>query len=116
MTRETVKEYSHELLFFFFTTDLSLLFDCERDLDSEKRSSQYMKDKVDEFYDAKISKLMACGVQMDSDQEDGDEEQEVEAEDEEAKNIQRQLAAYLSEEDYDLNLLQVSEEAGTEPS
>lgn len=37
--------------------------------------------------------------------------EEVEAEDkeeeEEAKNIQKRLAAHLSEEDYDLNLLQV---------
>uniref|UniRef100_A0A8C7J4G3 UTP3 small subunit processome component n=1 Tax=Oncorhynchus kisutch TaxID=8019 RepID=A0A8C7J4G3_ONCKI len=40
----------------------------------DKRSSQYTKDKVDEFHDDKISKLMARGVQMDSDQEDGDDE------------------------------------------
>ncbi|KAJ7998504.1 hypothetical protein DPEC_G00205610 [Dallia pectoralis] len=140
----------------------------------DKKSSQYTKDKVDEFHDDKISKLMARGVQMDSDLEDedddeevmaldvsdsedeeedeGDEEeadmdsdlegkkdddlpndmawgskkkmfydtdnvaargksqQDVDAEDqeeeEEAKNIQRRLAANLSEEDYDLNLLQ----------
>uniref|UniRef100_A0A3P9AMF0 Sas10 C-terminal domain-containing protein n=1 Tax=Esox lucius TaxID=8010 RepID=A0A3P9AMF0_ESOLU len=142
----------------------------------DKTSSQYTKDKVDEFHDEKISKLMARGVQMDSDLEDDDEEEEVmaldvsdsedeeedegdddeeeadmdsdlegnkdddlpsdmawgskkkmyydsdyvaakgksqqdvEAEDqeeeEEAKNIQRRLAADLSEEDYDLNLLQ----------
>ncbi|CDQ65800.1 unnamed protein product [Oncorhynchus mykiss] len=43
----------------------------------DKRSSQYTKDKVDEFHDDKISKLMARGVQMDSDQEDGDDEEEV---------------------------------------
>ncbi|XP_055724142.1 something about silencing protein 10 isoform X1 [Salvelinus fontinalis] len=136
----------------------------------DKRSSQYTKDKVDEFHDDKISKLLARGVQMDSDQEDGDDEEEVMAldltesedeeqeeeeeadmdsdlegkkedglpndmawgnrkkmfydsdyvaakgksqqdaeadeEEEEAKNIQRRLAANLSEEDYDLNLLQ----------
>lgn len=42
---------------------------------------------------------------------EGKTQQEVEAEDkeeeEEAKNIQRRLAANLSEEDYDLNLFQV---------
>ncbi|XP_038872616.1 something about silencing protein 10 isoform X1 [Salvelinus namaycush] len=43
----------------------------------DKRSSQYTKDKVDEFHDDKISKLLARGVQMDSDQEDGDDEEEV---------------------------------------
>ncbi|KAM4613842.1 something about silencing protein 10 isoform 4-T4 [Polymixia lowei] len=149
----------------------------------DKNSSQYTKDKIDEFHDEKIAKLLARGVQMDSDQEDLDEEEEVmalddseseddgeevveeeegdvdddeegsdmesdlegkkdedlpndmawgnrkkmfydsdyvaakgktqeelEAEDkeeeEEAKNIQRRLAATLSEEDYDLNLFQ----------
>ncbi|CAB1314684.1 unnamed protein product [Coregonus sp. 'balchen'] len=44
---------------------------------SQIRSSQYTKDKVDEFHDDKISNLLARGVQMDSDQEDGDEEEEV---------------------------------------
>ncbi|KAM9524385.1 something about silencing protein 10 isoform 2-T2 [Salvelinus alpinus] len=43
----------------------------------DKRSSQYTKDKVDEFHDDKISKLLARGVHMDSDQEDGDDEEEV---------------------------------------
>ncbi|XP_071386437.1 something about silencing protein 10 isoform X2 [Centroberyx affinis] len=140
----------------------------------DKKSSQYTKDKIDEFHDEKIAKLLASGVQMDSDQEDEDDEEEVmalddseseeeeeyeeeeegtdmesdlegkkdddlpndmawgnkkkmfydsdyvaakgktqealEAEDqeeeEEAKNIQKRLAANLSEEDYDLNFFQ----------
>ncbi|XP_078139921.1 something about silencing protein 10 [Centroberyx gerrardi] len=140
----------------------------------DKKSSQYTKDKIDEFHDEKIAKLLARGVQMDSDQEDEDDEEEVmalddseseeeeeyeeeeegtdmesdlegkkdddlpndmawgnkkkmfydsdyvaakgktqealEAEDqeeeEEAKNIQKRLAANLSEEDYDLNFFQ----------
>uniref|UniRef100_A0A674EKQ0 UTP3 small subunit processome component n=1 Tax=Salmo trutta TaxID=8032 RepID=A0A674EKQ0_SALTR len=146
----------------------------------DKRSSQYTKDKIDEFHDDKIEKLLARGVQMDSDQEDGDDEEEVmaldltdseeeeekeeadmdsdlegkkedglpndmawgnrkkmfydsdyvaakgksqqdaeaddEEEEEEAKNIQRRLAVDLSEEDYDLNLLQefAVEEQGVE--
>ncbi|XP_031423770.1 something about silencing protein 10 isoform X2 [Clupea harengus] len=146
----------------------------------DKRSSKYMEDKVDEYHNAKIKKLLADGVQEDSDQEELDEEDEVmplevpdsgeeeeaaeededmdsdlegknyddlpsdmawghrkkmfydtdyvtdkgkskeevaaedQEEEEEAKNIQRRLAADLSEEDYDLNLLQefaVQEEA-----
>lgn len=143
----------------------------------DKKSSQYTKDKIDEFHDEKISKLMARGVKMNSDNEDIDEEEEVMAldisdsedddddeedegaeeesdmesdlegkknddlpnelawgnkkkifydsdyvaakgktqeeveaeeaeEEEEAKNIQRRLVSNLSEEDYDLNLLQ----------
>ncbi|KAM4613840.1 something about silencing protein 10 isoform 2-T2 [Polymixia lowei] len=43
----------------------------------DKNSSQYTKDKIDEFHDEKIAKLLARGVQMDSDQEDLDEEEEV---------------------------------------
>lgn len=146
----------------------------------DKKLSTYVEDKIDEFHNEKISKLLARGVQEDSDQEDedkveevmpltlsdsndddddddeeeedGQEEEtdmdsdlegkkdddlpndmawgekkkifynsdyvttkgksleEIEAEDkeeeEEAKNIQRRLAANLSEEDYDLNLLE----------
>ncbi|XP_051957429.1 something about silencing protein 10 [Xyrauchen texanus] len=146
----------------------------------DKKSSKYMEDKIDEFHNEKISKLLAGGVQEDSDQEYEDEEEEVmpltledseeeeeqeegeqeddddedadmesdlegkkdddlpndmawgqrkkifydsdyiatkgksleeiEAEDkeeeEEAKNIQKRLAANMSEEDYDLNLLE----------
>ncbi|XP_067287766.1 something about silencing protein 10 [Pseudorasbora parva] len=146
----------------------------------DKKSSTYVEDKIDEFHNEKISKLLARGVQEDSDQDDedkveevmpltlsdsgdddddeeeeeeeGQEEEtdmdsdlegkkdddlpndmawgdkkkifydsdyvtkkgksleEIEAEDkeeeEEAKNIQKRLAANLSEEDYDLNLLE----------
>ncbi|XP_056591620.1 something about silencing protein 10 [Triplophysa dalaica] len=143
----------------------------------DKKSSKYVEDKIDEFHNEKIQKLLARGVQEDSDQEDeleeeevmpltlqessdedneeqgdNDEEgtdmesdlegkkyddlpnemawgnkkkifydsdyvtkkgkslQEIEAEDkeeeEEAQNIQRRLAANLSEEDYDLNLFE----------
>ncbi|KAK0134497.1 Something about silencing protein 10 [Merluccius polli] len=141
----------------------------------DKGSSDFTRDEVDRFHDEKIAKLLASGVQMDSDHEDGDDEEEVmalddseseedekyedeeeegsdmesdlegkkdedlpsdmawgnrkklfydsdyvaakgktqeevEAEDkeeeEEAKSIQRRLAANLSEEDYDLNLFQ----------
>uniref|UniRef100_A0A671NX88 Something about silencing protein 10-like n=1 Tax=Sinocyclocheilus anshuiensis TaxID=1608454 RepID=A0A671NX88_9TELE len=144
----------------------------------DKKSSKYVEDKIDQFHNEKISKLLAQGIQEDSDQEDEDkveimpltlsdsdddeEEEEVleedneeetdmesdlegkqdddlpndmawgnkkkifydsdyitkkcksledmEAEDkeeeEEAKKIQKRLAANLSEEDYDLNLLE----------
>ncbi|KAF7693276.1 something about silencing protein 10 isoform X2 [Silurus meridionalis] len=144
----------------------------------DKRSSESMQDKIEHFHNAKISNLLAQGVQLDSEQEDeADEEEvmpltledsddeeeeenssnegheetdmesdlegkrdddlpndmawgskkkmyydsdyttkkgkpleEVEADDqeeeEEAKNIQKRLVANLSEEDYDLNLLQ----------
>ncbi|XP_044073649.1 something about silencing protein 10 [Siniperca chuatsi] len=136
----------------------------------DKKSSQYTKDKIDEFHDEKIAKLLASGVQIESDPEELDDEEEVMAlddseseddeeeegtdmesdiegkkeedlpnelawgtkkkmfydtdyvttkgksqedleaeekeEEEEAKNIQKRLAANLSEEDYDLNFFQ----------
>ncbi|XP_041944676.1 something about silencing protein 10 [Alosa sapidissima] len=43
----------------------------------DKRSATYMEDKVDAFHNAKISKLLADGVQEDSEQEEIDEEEEV---------------------------------------
>ncbi|XP_070758456.1 something about silencing protein 10 [Enoplosus armatus] len=43
----------------------------------DKRSSQYTKDKIDEFHDEKIAKLLASGVQMESDPEELDDEEEV---------------------------------------
>ncbi|XP_026205461.1 something about silencing protein 10 [Anabas testudineus] len=43
----------------------------------DKKSSQYIKDKVDEFHDEKIAKLLASGVQMESDSEEIDDEEEV---------------------------------------
>ncbi|XP_028855328.1 something about silencing protein 10 [Denticeps clupeoides] len=140
----------------------------------DKNSSEYLEDRIDEFHTAKISKLLAGGVQEDSDEEEFDDVEEVmplnvndseeeyeedeapeeedmesdlegkihddlpndmawghrkkmfydsdyvtakgkskediEAEDqeeeEEAKNIQKRLVENLSEEDYDLNLLE----------
>ncbi|XP_029288386.1 something about silencing protein 10 [Cottoperca gobio] len=138
----------------------------------DKKSSQYTKDKIDEFHDDKIAKLLASGVQMESDEEEMDDEEEVMAlddseseeeeeeeeegtdmesdleekkeddlpnemawgtkkkmfydsdyvttkgkkqdeleaeeqeEEEEAINVQKRLAANLSEEDYDLNFFQ----------
>ncbi|XP_064858048.1 uncharacterized protein LOC135560252 isoform X3 [Oncorhynchus nerka] len=88
MTRETVKEYSQELLFLRNLIlcgsvgrvwrlqrpgSISTGDQYEKLYELTTRSSQYMKDKF-ESHDAKISKLMACGVQMDSDQDDGVEE------------------------------------------
>nr|XP_057911598.1 something about silencing protein 10 isoform X2 [Doryrhamphus excisus] len=43
----------------------------------DKTSSEYIKDKIDEFHDAKIAKLLASGVDMASDEEDLDDEEEV---------------------------------------
>ncbi|XP_068170971.1 something about silencing protein 10 [Antennarius striatus] len=43
----------------------------------DKRSSQYTKDKIDEFHDEKIEKLLASGVQFESDPENLDDEEEV---------------------------------------
>ncbi|XP_051271578.1 something about silencing protein 10 isoform X1 [Dicentrarchus labrax] len=43
----------------------------------DKKSSQYTKDKIDQFHDDKIAKLLASGVQMESDLEELDDEEEV---------------------------------------
>ncbi|XP_034536458.1 something about silencing protein 10 [Notolabrus celidotus] len=43
----------------------------------DKKSSKYAKDRIDEFHDAKIAKLLASGVQMESDVEELDDEEEV---------------------------------------
>ncbi|KAM9409260.1 something about silencing protein 10 [Pholidichthys leucotaenia] len=43
----------------------------------DKKSSQYTKDKIEEFHDEKIAKLLARGIQMESDQEEVDDEEEV---------------------------------------
>uniref|UniRef100_A0A3B4GQ06 UTP3 small subunit processome component n=2 Tax=Haplochromini TaxID=319058 RepID=A0A3B4GQ06_9CICH len=43
----------------------------------DKKSSTYTKDKIDEFHDEKIAKLLARGVQMESDREEVDDEEEV---------------------------------------
>ncbi|XP_041129487.1 something about silencing protein 10-like [Polyodon spathula] len=143
----------------------------------DKKSSQYFQDEVDDFHEEKHKKLMASGVELDSDPEDiADEEevmgldltdseeeedmdsdleqkrdedlpneqawgirkkvfydtdyvdskkktqQEAEAEEEEeeqeAKSIQSRLVGQLSEEDYDLHLLQefsTEQEAAKKP-
>ncbi|KAK2915195.1 something about silencing protein 10 [Channa argus] len=43
----------------------------------DKKSLQYTKDKIDEFHDEKIAKLLARGIQMESDSEEIDDEEEV---------------------------------------
>ncbi|XP_023181452.1 something about silencing protein 10 isoform X1 [Xiphophorus maculatus] len=48
----------------------------------DKKSSEFYKDKIDEFHDEKIAKLLAHGVQMESDVEELDDEEEVMALDE----------------------------------
>ncbi|KAM7422813.1 hypothetical protein PAMA_010719 [Pampus argenteus] len=58
----------------------------------DKKSSQYTKDKIDEFHDEKIAKLLAQGVEVESDLEELDDEEEVmalddsESEEEEEEN------------------------------
>ncbi|KAF3690000.1 Something about silencing protein 10 [Channa argus] len=42
-----------------------------------QKSLQYTKDKIDEFHDEKIAKLLARGIQMESDSEEIDDEEEV---------------------------------------
>ncbi|XP_050977983.1 something about silencing protein 10 [Labeo rohita] len=43
----------------------------------DKRSSKYVEDKIDEFHKEKISKLLAQGIEEDSDQEDEDKAEEI---------------------------------------
>ncbi|KAM4740422.1 something about silencing protein 10 isoform 2-T2 [Anableps anableps] len=43
----------------------------------DKRSTEFFKDKIDEFHDEKIAKLLARGAQMESDVEELDDEEEV---------------------------------------
>uniref|UniRef100_A0A1A8MTD1 UTP3, small subunit (SSU) processome component, homolog n=1 Tax=Nothobranchius pienaari TaxID=704102 RepID=A0A1A8MTD1_9TELE len=43
----------------------------------DKKSLEFIKDKIDEFHDEKIAKLLAHGVQMESDEEELDDEEEV---------------------------------------
>ncbi|CAJ1050538.1 something about silencing protein 10 [Xyrichtys novacula] len=62
----------------------------------DKKSSKYTKDKIDEFHDEKIAKLLARGVQVESDVEELDDEDEVmalddsesEEEDEEEEEVE----------------------------
>ncbi|KAK1902232.1 Something about silencing protein 10 [Dissostichus eleginoides] len=84
----------------------------------DKKSSQYAKDKIDEFHDDKIAKLLASGVQMESDQEEIDEEEEEKKEDdlpnEMAWGTKKKMfydsdygaTKGKNEEDYDLNFFQ----------
>ncbi|MEQ2198660.1 hypothetical protein XENOCAPTIV_016193, partial [Xenoophorus captivus] len=43
----------------------------------DKKSSEFIKDRIDDFHDEKIAKLLARGVQMESDVEELDDEEEV---------------------------------------
>ncbi|XP_074534197.1 something about silencing protein 10 isoform X2 [Halichoeres trimaculatus] len=43
----------------------------------DKKSSKYTKDKIAEYHDEKIAKLLASGVQIESDEEEMDDEEEV---------------------------------------
>lgn len=79
----------------------------------DKKSLQYTKDKIDEFHDEKIAKLLARGVQMESDTEEIDDEEEVmalddseseqeeeegEEDDEEGTDMESDLEEKLEEE------------------
>eukprot|EP00064_Thunnus_orientalis_P006087 superscaffoldBa00000619_g6101 len=54
------------------------------------KSSQYSKDKIDEFHDEKIAKLLARGVQMESDPEELDDEEFAVEEKEEKKTAEKE--------------------------
>ncbi|KAM9759059.1 something about silencing protein 10 [Menidia menidia] len=43
----------------------------------DKKSADYTKDKIDRFHDEKIARLLARGVQLESDEEELDDEEEV---------------------------------------
>ncbi|KTG40665.1 hypothetical protein cypCar_00000197 [Cyprinus carpio] len=55
----------------------------------DKKSSKYVEDKIDEFHNEKISKLLALGIQEDSDQEDEDKV-EFAAVAEEEKDVEKE--------------------------
>ncbi|XP_042364561.1 something about silencing protein 10 [Plectropomus leopardus] len=65
----------------------------------DKKSSQYTKDKIDEFHDQKIAKLLASGVQMESDEEELDDEEEVMALDDSEEEEEQQEEEEEEEED-----------------
>ncbi|XP_029989971.1 something about silencing protein 10 [Sphaeramia orbicularis] len=67
----------------------------------DKKSSQYTKDKIDEFHDEKIAQLLARGVQVESDEEEVDDEEEV-------------MALDDSEEDEEEEEIEEDEEEGTD--
>ncbi|XP_053171333.1 something about silencing protein 10 [Scomber japonicus] len=70
----------------------------------DKKSSKYTKDKIDQFHDEKIAKLLASGVQMESDPEELDDEEEVmplddsESEEEEEADMESDLEGQKDEE------------------
>ncbi|XP_026163754.1 something about silencing protein 10 isoform X2 [Mastacembelus armatus] len=65
----------------------------------DKKSSQYVKDKIDEFHDEKIAKLLARGVQMESDSEEVDDEEEVMALDDSEEDEEEEEEEDMNEED-----------------
>ncbi|KAM3878023.1 something about silencing protein 10 [Diretmus argenteus] len=68
----------------------------------DKKSLQYTKDKIDQFHDAKIAKLFASGVQMDSDQEELDDEEEVMALDDSESEEEEEEEEENEEEETDM--------------
>lgn len=76
----------------------------------DKKSSQYTKDKIDEFHDEKIAKLLASGVQFESDPEELDDEEEVmalddsESEEDEEEEGEEEAEEEGEEEDMDSDL------------
>ncbi|KAK9528842.1 hypothetical protein VZT92_012980 [Zoarces viviparus] len=67
----------------------------------DKNSSLYTKDKIDEFHDEKIAKLLASGVQMESDPEELDDEEEVMALDDSEEDEEDGEEAEEEEEEED---------------
>ncbi|XP_063072662.1 something about silencing protein 10 [Engraulis encrasicolus] len=82
--------------------------DGYRDMEApDKRSARYLEDRVDEFHKAKISKLLAAGVEEESDQEEFSEEEEVMAlqvPDEEEDDEDEEEGGEEGEEDMDSDL------------
>lgn len=71
----------------------------------DKKSSQYSKDKIDEFHDEKIAKLLARGVQMESDPEELDDEEEVMAlDDSESEEEEEEVEEEEEEADMESDL------------
>ncbi|XP_041835775.1 something about silencing protein 10 [Melanotaenia boesemani] len=69
----------------------------------DKKSSEYTKDKIDAFHDEKIAKLLARGVQMESDEEELDDEEEVMAlDDSESEEEEEEEEGENEEEETDM--------------
>uniref|UniRef100_A0A672ZZP2 Sas10 C-terminal domain-containing protein n=1 Tax=Sphaeramia orbicularis TaxID=375764 RepID=A0A672ZZP2_9TELE len=74
----------------------------------DKKSSQYTKDKIDEFHDEKIAQLLARGVQVESDEEEevmalddseeDEEEEEIEEDEEEGTDMDSDLEGKKEED------------------